>query len=31
MTTQNAQAGFRGAGLVPSDLEAVISKLDIRL
>jgi hypothetical protein len=31
MTTQNAQAGFRGAGLVPFDPQAVISKLDVKL
>jgi hypothetical protein len=31
MTVQNAQAGFRGAGLVPFDPQAVISKLDIKL
>jgi hypothetical protein len=31
MTTQNAQAGFRGAGLVPFDPEAVLSKLDVKL
>jgi hypothetical protein len=28
---QNAQAGFRGAGLVPFNPQAVLSKLDIRL
>lgn len=31
MTAQNAQAGFRGAGLVPFDPQAVISKLNVRL
>jgi hypothetical protein len=31
ITPQNAQAGFRGAGLVPSDPQAVISKLDVKL
>jgi hypothetical protein len=31
MTAQNAQAGFRGAGLMPFDPQAVISKLDVRL
>jgi hypothetical protein len=31
MTVQNSQAGFRGAGLVPFDPQAVISKLDVRL
>jgi hypothetical protein len=31
ITTQNAQAGFRGAGLVPFNPQAVISKLDVRL
>ena len=31
MTVQNAQAGFRGAGLVPFDPQAVISQLDIKL
>lgn len=30
-TRENIKAGFRGAGLVPLDTEAVISKLDIRL
>jgi hypothetical protein len=29
--TQNAQAGFRGTGLVPFNPQAVISKLDIKL
>jgi hypothetical protein len=31
ITVQNAQAGFRRAGLVPFDPEAVISKLDVKL
>lgn len=31
LTTQNIAGGFRGAGLVPFDPEAVISKLDVRL
>lgn len=31
MTAQNAKAGFRGAGLVPFDPQAVLSKLDVRL
>jgi hypothetical protein len=31
ITVQNAQAGFRGAGLIPFDPQAVISKLDIKL
>jgi hypothetical protein len=31
ITTQNAKAGFRGAGLVPFDPQAVISKLDVKL
>lgn len=31
ITAQNAQAGFRGAGLIPFDPQAVISKMDIRL
>ena len=31
MTAQNAQAGFRGAGLVPFNPQAVISKLDVKL
>ena len=30
-TTENIQAGFRGAGLVPHDLQAVILKLDVVL
>lgn len=31
ITIQNAQAGFRGAGLVPFDPQAVLSKLDVKL
>jgi hypothetical protein len=31
ITVQNAQAGFRGAGLIPFDPQAVISKLDVKL
>ncbi|KFY19868.1 hypothetical protein V493_07812, partial [Pseudogymnoascus sp. VKM F-4281 (FW-2241)] len=31
MTAQNCQAGFRGAGLVPFDPQAVLSKLDVKL
>ena len=31
ITESNIQGGFRGAGLVPLDPEAVISKLDVRL
>ena len=31
ITTQNAKAGFRGAGLVPFDPQVIISKLDIKL
>jgi hypothetical protein len=31
ITVQNAQAGFRGAGLVPFNPQAVISKLDVKL
>jgi hypothetical protein len=31
MTKDNICAGFRGAGLVPHDLEAVILKLDVVL
>jgi len=31
ITPQNAKAGFRGAGLVPFDPQAVISKLDVKL
>ena len=30
MTEENVQGGFRGAGLVPFDLEKVISQLDLR-
>jgi hypothetical protein len=30
-TQENVCAGFRGAGLVPHDPEAVLSKLDVRL
>jgi hypothetical protein len=30
-TTQNAKAGFRGAGLVPFDPQVVLSKLDVKL
>ena len=30
-TPENVRAGFRGAGLVPFDLEAVLSKLDVQL
>jgi hypothetical protein len=30
-TEENARAGFRGAGLVPFDPDAVLSKLDVRL
>jgi hypothetical protein len=30
-TEDNVKAGFRGAGLVPHDPEAVISKLDVKL
>jgi hypothetical protein len=30
-TTENVRAGFRGAGLVLYDLEAVLSKLDVQL
>lgn len=30
-TSENIQAGFRGAGLVPYDPEVVLSKLDVRL
>jgi hypothetical protein len=29
--SQNAKAGFRGAGLVPFDPQEVIAKLDVRL
>jgi hypothetical protein len=31
ITFQNAQAGFRRAGLIPFDPQAVISKLDMKL
>ena len=31
ITESNIQGGFRGAGLVPFNLEAVISKLKVRL
>ena len=31
MTVANAQSGFRGAGLIPFDPQAVISKLDVKL
>ena len=31
LTAENIKAGFRGAGLVPHDPEAVLSKLDVRL
>jgi hypothetical protein len=31
MTVQNAQSGFRGAGLMPFNPQAVISKLDVNL
>ncbi|AEO58340.1 hypothetical protein MYCTH_2060218, partial [Thermothelomyces thermophilus ATCC 42464] len=31
MTGKNIQDGFTGSGLVPYDLERVLSKLDIRL
>ena len=31
ITVQNIKAGFRGAGLIPFDPEAVLSKLDIRI
>jgi hypothetical protein len=30
-TIENIYAGFRGAGLVPYNLEAVLLKLDVRL
>jgi hypothetical protein len=30
-TLANIRAGFRGAGLAPHDLEAVLLKLDVRL
>ncbi|KAJ6437589.1 Glycerate kinase [Purpureocillium lavendulum] len=31
MTPENIQGGFRGAGLVPHNSEAVLSKLDVKL
>jgi hypothetical protein len=31
MTCENVKAGFRGAGLVPYDPEAVLSKVDVKL
>jgi hypothetical protein len=31
MTSKNIKAGFHDAGLVPFDLQAVISRLDVRL
>jgi hypothetical protein len=31
ITVTNGQAGFRGAGLIPFDPQAVISKLDVKL
>ena len=31
ITEKNIKGGFRGAGLIPFDPEAVISKLDIKL
>jgi hypothetical protein len=31
ITVYNSQAGFRGAGLIPFDPQAVISKLDVKL
>ena len=31
MTADNIKGGFRGAGLIPHDPEAVVSKLDIKL
>jgi hypothetical protein len=31
MTPENIQAGFRGAGLIPYDPQAVLSKLDVKL
>ena len=31
ITEKNIQGGFAGAGLVPYDLERVISKLDVRI
>jgi hypothetical protein len=30
-TKENARVGFRGAGLVPFNLDVVLSKLDVRL
>jgi hypothetical protein len=30
-TTENVRAGFRGAGLVPHNLEVVLLKLNVRL
>jgi hypothetical protein len=30
-TEANARVGFRGAGLIPFNLDAVLSKLDVRL
>ena len=31
MTEKNIQGGFVGAGIVPFDLERVLSKLDVKL
>jgi len=31
ITERNIQGGFAGAGLIPFDLERVLSKLDIKL
>ena len=31
MTAENIKAGFRGAGLVPHNPEAILSKLNVRL
>ena len=31
ITEKNIQGGFAGAGLIPYDLEGVISKLDVRI
>jgi len=31
ITAENCQAGFRGTGLVPFSLQAVLSKLDVKL
>jgi hypothetical protein len=31
MREKNIQGGFRGAGLIPHDPEAVLSKLDVKL